>query len=108
MDFQEQERYNRAKKRVDNIKGFYIHLIVYLIINTFIIVKIYSERIQDNEEFWEWQSFFTAVAWGVGLAIHGLNAFGPDLFFGKNWEERKIRKLMEEDKDEFTNYTRYE
>ena len=29
----EQARYERAKKRVEEIKGFYSHLIVYVIVN---------------------------------------------------------------------------
>jgi hypothetical protein len=33
------------------------------------------------------------LGWGLGLTIHGVNTFG----IGKNWEEKKIRELMEEE-----------
>ena len=35
------EKYDRAKKRVDELKGFYIHLTIYVVINTFILINIY-------------------------------------------------------------------
>jgi hypothetical protein len=34
------------------------------------------------------------LGWGIGLAAHGINTFG----IGKNWEEKKIRELMEEER----------
>ncbi|MGK0414076.1 MAG: hypothetical protein ACJA1B_002296, partial [Polaribacter sp.] len=34
--FKEEHKYLLAKKRVEKIKGFYIHLVVYIIVNIFI------------------------------------------------------------------------
>ncbi len=36
--------------------------------------------------------------WGIGLASHWLHVFGKNVFFSKNWEEKKIREFMEKDK----------
>jgi 2TM domain len=29
--------------------------------------------------------------------VHGLSVFGKNIFFGDNWEERKIQELIEKD-----------
>jgi hypothetical protein len=42
----------------------------------------------------------TALFWGIGLAAHGLSVFGNTIFFGQNWEEKKIQELMDKDKSE--------
>ena len=39
--------------------------------------------------------------WGIGLVGHWLHVFGKNVFFSKNWEERKIKEFM--DKDKFDN-----
>ncbi|MEC8831711.1 MAG: 2TM domain-containing protein, partial [Bacteroidota bacterium] len=83
-----QEKYKRAKKRVDELKGFYIHLAVYIVINTFILLNIYMHT--DN--FWRWEHFITLMAWGFGLMFHGSRVFGVNPFLGKDWEERQIKK----------------
>ncbi|WP_103865430.1 2TM domain-containing protein [Aquimarina sp. I32.4] len=102
----EQNRYNKAKKRVEDEKRFYNHLIVYIIINIVIfVVNMGTDRITTDQNFTEWLDwnlFITPVLWGIGLAIHGLrtfrkNAFFSKTIFSKEWEERKIKELMDED-----------
>ena len=38
------------------------------------------------------------MGWGVGVLFHGLGVFKVMPFFGKNWEEDKIKELMEKEK----------
>lgn len=92
-----EQKYIRAKKKVKSIKGFYIHLMVYLIVNGFIIL---SQSLSGGgwEVFWEWQSYSTAIFWGIGLAFHAFGVFGMDILLGKEWEDRKIKELMDKDK----------
>ena len=96
----EDSRYGRAKKRVDEMKGFYIHLAVYLAINIFILINI---GIQTND-FWHWGHFITPFFWGIGLFFHWFNTFGKNPLFGKDWEERKIKELMDKDRDNTKKY----
>jgi cell division protein FtsW (lipid II flippase) len=93
--FQKDERYFAAQKRVKSIKGFYVHLTVYVFVNIFLSFQIYRS---SKNEFWRWESFSPALFWGIGLLAHGTSVFGSNLLFGKNWEERKIKELMEKDK----------
>lgn len=99
-EMSEIQRYEQAKKRVEKIKGFYTHLVVYIIINIFIIFK---HSYSDNEfhNLGEWGTYSTAIFWGIGLLFHGLKVFGVDFLLGKNWEDRKISEMME--KERFNN-----
>lgn len=103
MESFDQEKYNRARKRVQEIKSFYIHLAVYIIINAFILINIYIHTL-DGGEFWQVGHFFTLFFWGIGLAFHAISAFKYNPLFGKRWEERQIRKLMDKDRDQSQKY----
>jgi uncharacterized membrane protein YjdF len=94
------EKRKRAKKRVDELKGFYIHLTVYLIINVFIIVLMISAQAGKESFSLHWYNFSTAIFWGVGLLIHAVVTFRLNPFFSKSWENRMIQKYMEEDRKE--------
>lgn len=87
-------RYIEAAKRVKRIKGFYVHAIVYFLVNLFII----AQRVQSGDSLDQLDIYWTAIIWGIGLAAHGLSIFMPNLLLGKNWEEEKIRDLMNKNK----------
>ncbi len=88
-------KYNRAKEHVEKLKGFYVHLSVYLImLPVFIVLNLRSTG-------FPW-AIFPIAGWGMGLAGHAMETFNYHPFLGKNWEERKLKKFMEE--DDFNNY----
>lgn len=103
-DFMQEQAYIKAKKRVKDIKGFYIHLIVYVLVNVFLSGIIIFGLSQSGDSFNEITSNFgvysTWVFWGIGVFFHWLGVFGfKSLGLGTDWEERKIKELMErEDK----------
>ena len=86
----EDKRYEKAKERVDAIKGFYGNLTSYLIVIP--ILAFINYRTTSFAWF-----IFPALGWGFGLLGHGLQAFGYNPIFGRSWEERKIKKYMEDD-----------
>jgi hypothetical protein len=98
MTTTDQIAYDNALKRVKKIKGFYTHLIVYIVINIMIIV-LNTQDLKPDESYFQWGNFATAIFWGIGLAAHGLSVFVPPLFLGRDWEERKIKELMEKQKN---------
>jgi len=97
----------RAKKRVAAIKGFYNHLVAYLVINLAIIlfketvvVSVLSKEALGSPEFlnWiDWNVYGTPILWGIGLAIHGLVVFSSRPKFIKNWEQKKIQEFMNQE-----------
>ncbi len=108
-----QEKYKKAKKRVVRIKGFYKHLTAYLIINTVIIcLKTYFMDFVEikgvgDENFlnWlDWNIISTPLLWGIGLLIHGICVFRFKFGFVQKWEERQIRKYMENDSSTYDEF----
>ena len=97
MEAEDQNKLERAKKRVEEIKGFYIHLAVYIVVNSFILVNIYIRTMYEGESFWKFSTFFTLIFWGIGLAFHWAHVFNFNPLFGKKWEERQIQKYIEKD-----------
>lgn len=87
----QENAYHQAKKQVEAIKGFYGNLISYCIVIPFLIFINYMTS-------WKFQWFwFPMLGWGMGIIFHAFGVFG----YGKTWEERKIREIME--KEEQTN-----
>lgn len=97
FDYEQQEAYSRAKKKLDKLKGFYWHLASYIAVNLFIIISI-GINLDEGESIWRFGTFATAIFWGIGLLFHFLGVFGPDVVFGKDWEDRKIQEYMDKDK----------
>ncbi|MEC2989249.1 2TM domain-containing protein, partial [Bacillus cereus] len=81
------ENYLRAKKRVENLKAFYIHLTVYILVN---LMLFFINISSDSSKLW---FLYPLGGWGIGIVIHGLTTF-PFGIFGKEWEERKIKEYM--------------
>jgi hypothetical protein len=82
----------RAEKRVEEIKGFYVHLMVYSVVNLGLFLINLVTR--DGGGWW---FYWPLLGWGIGLTIHAATLLfeGP---FGPRWEERKVRELMDRDR----------
>ena len=94
-NFRKEEAYLRAKKKVDAIIVFYWHLAVYVVVNIFLIILI---GINSGQGFTGFGPYATATFWGIGLTFHFLGVFGPNFFFGKDWESKKIDEYMEKER----------
>lgn len=100
-NYYKQELYDLAQKRVKQLRGFYSHLLVYLVINGIILALIYR-GLGPNEPFFKWEHFTTLFFWGIGLVAHGLPVFMPNIIFGKKWEQRKIQEYMDKDRTKWS------
>lgn len=86
----ENAKYIRAKKRVEELKEFYGSLTAYVFVMPFLVYVNYRTS-------WGFQWFwFPLFGWGLGLTIHAFKTFG----YGASWEEKKIREIMEKEKNE--------
>ena len=89
----ENSNYVKAVEKVEKLKEFYQNLVSYCIVIPFLIfinLKTYSK--------FQWFCF-PMIGWGIGLVFHYLEVNNYSLFLGKNWEERKIKELMDDDKN---------
>ncbi|WP_294279002.1 2TM domain-containing protein [uncultured Chryseobacterium sp.] len=77
--------YERAQKRVKELKSFYGNLTSYcIVIPSLVIINL----ITSPDDLW---FYYPMLGWGIGIAAHGISAFG----IGKRWEEKKIREILE-------------
>lgn len=95
--FEEQVRLERARKHVKEIKGFYKHLIAFIAVNIFLWIMKLTDM-EDGESFFEWENFITFFFWGIGVFFHWYSVFKPNFIVGKDWEDRKIKELMDREK----------
>ena len=101
-DFTKEQNYMKAKKRVKAIKGFYVHLMVYVIVNIFISAVIVFGLLQSNYSFYDaitnFAVYSTWLFWGIGMFFHWMGVFGfKSIGFGTDWEEKKIKEFMEKE-----------
>ena len=97
-NFEQQKRYERAKERVDELKKFYNNLFSYIMVISFLaFINYYTLG-------WSWDGYlwflWAAFGWGIGLAFHAAKAFRLNPMYNKDWEERKIKKYMEEEESD--------
>ena len=85
----EQLAYEKAAKRVEELKGFYGNLISYCIFIPFLIF-INLKTLPNYYWFW-----WPMLGWGIGVISHGIKTFG----ISSDWEERQIRKYMQKEED---------
>jgi hypothetical protein len=90
-------KYEQARERVKKLKGFYIHLVIFVVINSFILINAYIATMYNEDSFWQLRTFFTLIFWGIGLAFHAFGVFGTRLVFSKEWEERKLKEFMDKE-----------
>ncbi|MFP9118625.1 2TM domain-containing protein [Flavobacterium sp. RNTU_13] len=94
----EQLREERARRKVKALKGFYKHLAIYIVVNSALLVMSFykGEYLhKEQQEFWSFQTFSTAIFWGIGVLCHAFNTFGMGVIFGNDWEERKIKEYLD-------------
>ena len=80
--------YYKAKKRVEKIKGFYGHLVSYIVIN--LVLYLVNYITYPNDFWFDHWFYWQLLLWGFySLPI-----------FGKEWEERKVQEFMQEEKQQ--------
>lgn len=84
------KKYERAKKRVEALKAFYIHLTVYLTVN---IVLFILNMLTNPNDLW---FVLPLLGWGIGLTIHFVVLILGGKW-GSKWEDKKIKELMEKE-----------
>ena len=93
MDTIEKEnKYLRAKERVEQIKNFYNKLFSSL----FVIALVAGINYYTNQ----WRNpWFLWVVFGLGISLvfKALKIFSLNPFLGRDWEQRKIKEFMQED-----------
>ena len=85
----EDNKYQKAKKRVRELRGFYTHLGIYVAVNALLfLINIAT----SPHVLW---FYWPLGGWGIGVAMHAVRVLGFGRWFGPEWEEKKIKEMME-------------
>ncbi len=82
-----------AKKQVKELKGFYRHLYSYIAIN---IILIIINLVTSPRNLW---FYWVTIFWGLALILQAFRVFGKNRIIGKDWEDRKIKEIMEKNSE---------
>lgn len=80
------KEYQKAKKRIKEVKGFYGHLASYVSVNTGLFL---IDWISGNGLTW---FYWPMIGWGIGLFSHGIRVFGTQGYL-ERWEQKELQKL---------------
>ena len=93
----------RATQRVDKLRGFYTHVAAYVFVSLVLLIVWLIRDYIDNGLFRSIANntvlLFIWLGWCVGLLIHIGAIYILPLILGKNWKEKKIRQVMEEEEE---------
>lgn len=100
-NYNQEQKYVQAKKRVEKISKFYKHLSVYIAVNVFLSTIFIIGDIEDgdtfNEAFFNLGNYKIAMYWGLGILVQAIGTFGLPMFFNKDWEQRKLQEYLREE-----------
>lgn len=94
MDDMEKDLHESAKKRVKEIKDFYIHLLIYSAVMLIYILKEYF-GLPFNFPPISYINGYCAAIWTFVLIDQAIDVFMGEVVLGKKWEERKVREMLE-------------
>jgi fatty acid desaturase len=83
------ERLARAKRRLDALKAFYIHLFVFALVLAGLAIINFATG-------GPWWVLWVLLGWGIGILAHAITVFGHTSRAIADWEERKLRQLMDD------------
>lgn len=84
-------RRERAKRRLAAVKGFYIHLFVFVLVVAGLVVINWLTG-------GPWWALGVFLGWGIGVLAHGFAVMGHRSKSLADWEKRKLEQFMDEDR----------
>ena len=83
-ELQEQDVFKEVRK----LRGFYLHLMKYVIVNLGLLV---INLIFSPHTLW---FYWVMLGWGLGLLSHAFRVFRPAWMLGADWEKREVEKRL--------------
>ena len=77
-----------AWRRVRSMRLFFSHVTVFIVVNFLLFVVVAA----TNGSSW---FYAPLIGWGMFLALHGLHAYELLPWTTHDWEQRKVRELIE-------------
>ncbi len=91
------EQKTEAIRKAKELKKFYTHLTSYVLVNLGLLllnlIQIYTSGGEfELHKFWV---IWVILGWGIGIFSQYLKIKVGNVFLGENWEEKKVREILE-------------
>jgi hypothetical protein len=99
------------RRRVHRLAEFYRHLLTFVIIMSLVWIgnviwihgadPTYLPGLIAGERGWSWKylwGVWPSLGWGIGVICHGITVLPFWNFLSEDWEDRKVRELMERER----------
>lgn len=94
------DREAAIRRRVHRLAEFYRHLFVFVMFMAALWAlnawQIYVSV--KSIKWYSWWAMWPTMGWGIGLLSHGLAVLPVWSFFSEDWEDRKVKELMERER----------
>jgi amino acid permease len=95
IDPEQRELIERAQERAQQKRRLYQHFIVFLIgAVILILINVIFDIGQDIRPFKIDWFVWAIIFWAIIFLIHAFNVFITNRFFGKDWENRQVERLV--------------
>jgi hypothetical protein len=99
QDTEYQRAYRRARRQVRRLRGWYLHAFIFSVIVGFAWLRYFF-----GPTFLEWGGYHhlhgmplkMTLGWGFAVLVHGFFVWGRFGPLGHEWEDRQIKKYMEQ------------
>jgi uncharacterized membrane protein YdjX (TVP38/TMEM64 family) len=82
------ERLARARRKVAALKGFYAHLLIFVVV----LLGLTLVNLVTGPPWWV---LWVLFGWGIGVVAHALAVFAATRTAVAEWERRKLREFMQ-------------
>lgn len=83
-----------ATKKVIQLKYFYKHLFIYVIVMVLFLLKEYTDLPLQFFPI-RYLNWVVMIIWSAVVAGSAIDLFASYKIFGHEWEERKLRSILE-------------
>ena len=103
------QAYERARSRVRQLKAFYLHAAIYVIVMLGLLAINAATRDGPHDMMFnggrfhsgggDWWVMWPALGWGIAVAIHAAVVLVGGVGRLDDWEERKVEELVRREKE---------
>ena len=85
------------RRRVHRIAEFYRHLLTFAIVIGLLwmlnAVTVYHST--RDIKWYSWWAMWPTLGWGIGVVTHAITVLPVWGFFSQDWEDRKVKEMMQ-------------
>ena len=94
MNAHDDETLEQARDWVASVRGFWVHAILYISVNSLLIaVDVVAGRGRDAVFGLDW-AYWPVIFWGAYLLVDAITTFVTPTLFGDRWFERRIERYL--------------